>query len=258
LGRNFDICIEVPLFAADHAAGGEPIADAEVIDRIVRQINEPPAIGPASRSKFQRRLGRLANYSIFRVPGTNRFGAAAAQASTSDLARVTGDDGESEFDSVEDAIDRLMSGDWQIPDNGGPLAVLKSPIVDDLRMVLEVPDPVQHLIDDPDAILGAVFANGLLSGKAAGLEAKANTDLAPDEMAVCNAFGLNADLRSRFANVAVYCDQFSKLPSFEQTTGVFDIIDKIKSIIDKLPTLAEINSKIRETACDIAWSCDSD
>jgi hypothetical protein len=246
LGRNFDICIEVPLVAAEHLAGVERISDAEVIDRIVRQINEPPEVGPASKSKFQRRLGRLSNYSIFRVPGTNRFGAAAAQANTSDLARIMGDDGESEFDSVEDAIDRLMSGDWQIPENGGPLAVLKSPIVDELRTVLEVPDPVQNIIDDPDIILGRVFEIGSLSG---GQGSQSTPALFPGGLAVCNAFGFNDDLQTRFAGIGAFCDLFSVLPSFGQTTGIFDIVATINSII------AGLHDKIRDTACDIAWTC---
>jgi hypothetical protein len=64
--------------------------------------------------------------------------------------------------------------------------------------------------------------------------------------------------RSRFANVAVFCDRFHQLPAFEKATGIFTIIDTIRSIVDGLPTLAKITTKIRETACDFAWACDSD
>jgi len=219
LGRNFDICIEVPLEAAEQLAGLENITDAEVIERIVRQINEPLAAG-LEKSKFQRRLGRLANYAIFRVPGTNRFGAAAAQTNTSDLARIMGDDGESEFDSVEDAIDRLMSGDWQIPENGGPLAVLKSPMVDELRTVLEIPDPVQNIIDDPDIILGGVFKIGLLSGNS-GLLAT------PGVPAICSRFGFTKELLDRFEGIGAFCNLLSNLPSFDRTVNIYNIIDAL-------------------------------
>jgi len=105
LGRNLNICIDVPLLAADHIAGGETISDEEMIDRIVRNINTPAFDGPMSRSKFQRRLSRLANYAIARVPGTNRFEFSTQQAHMTGLARVMDDDGESEFDALENAIE---------------------------------------------------------------------------------------------------------------------------------------------------------
>ena len=240
LGRNFDICIEVPLAAAEHAAGINSIPDAEVIDRIVRQINEPPTDGRASRSKFQRRLGRLANYAIFRVPGTNRFGAAVAQENTGELARIMSDDGESEFDSVEQSLDQLMSGDWEIPENGGPLG--KSPVVDELRTVLEVPDPVQQLIDDPDIILGRIFEIGGLAGSASVNTASGRLT---GGSAVCNAFGFNEKLQEDFTSIKSFCGMFGSLPTFLQTTGIF-------SLVAGLPNLDEIKA----AACEIAgWNC---
>tara|TARA_R110000787_G_C13319598_1_gene436320 strand:- start:36 stop:725 length:690 start_codon:yes stop_codon:yes gene_type:complete len=60
LGRNLDICIEVPLNAFAAAVGLERNADAEIIDRIVRGINESVAL---EKSKFQQRLGRLTKFS---------------------------------------------------------------------------------------------------------------------------------------------------------------------------------------------------
>ena len=245
LGRNFDICIEVPLVAAEHAAGINSIPDAEVIDRIVRQINEPPTVGPASRSKFQRRLGRLANYAIFRVPGTNRFGAAVAQENTSELARIMSDDGESEFDSVEQTLDQLMSGDWEIPENGGPLGILKSPVVNELRTVLEVPDPVQQLIDDPDIILGRVFEIGGLADRPSVNTA---SGLLAGGPAVCNAFGFNKKLQEDFTGIKSFCAMFANLPTFLQTTGIF-------GLVAGLPSLDEIKA----AACEIAgWNCPAD
>jgi hypothetical protein len=249
LGRNFDICIEVPLEAADHLAAGERVSDAEIIDRVVRHINEPYLDTGPSKSKFQRRLGRLANYAIFRVPGTNRFELAHTGAAESGLAQIMDDDGESEFDVIEDAMERILSGDWQVPADGGPLAVLKSPAVDEIRTVLEVPEPVQAIIDDPDQILGAVFALGSGSLLAAAQPGSAIA-LAPG--AACDAFGLNTTLRNRFPAVDQFCGLFGQLPSFQKTIGVFGVIDTIKLVVDGLPTLAEI----KQASCDIAgWLC---
>lgn len=257
LGRNLNICIDVPLLAADHIAGGETISDEEMIDRIVRNINTPAFDGPMSRSKFQRRLSRLANYAIARVPGTNRFEFSTQQAHMTGLARVMDDDGESEFDALENAIDQLMSGDWKIPKDGGPLAILKSPMVDELRMVLEVPDPVQQVIDDPDMVLGLVFsaASGNSSPTAAGL---AGFQALPAPAAVCDAFGFNSEIRTRFPGVDQFCGLFSQLPSFDQVTGIFGIVDLIMARVNSLPMLSAIRTEIEDLGCEIAgWSCDS-
>lgn len=256
-GRNFDICIEVPLEAFNEAVGPEGISDEQVIDNIVRQINFQRNHNPddPGKSKFQRRLGRLANYAIFRVPGTTRRETPlSAQSQMSVLALDTGDDGESEFDTIDEAIENFMSGNWQMPSNGGPVAFLKSPMVDDFRKVLEVPAPVQQAIDDPDLIIGAVFDTGFMQGNATMSASDSST---PDTAAMCDAFGLNAELRSRFAGVAEYCSQFERLPTFDQTTGIFGIVDWIRARVQALPTLGAIRSEIRDLGCDIAgWTCD--
>jgi len=249
LGRNFDICIEVPLEAADHLAAGERVSDAEIIDRIVRYINVPYLDTGPSKSKFQRRLGRLANYAIFRVPGTNRFEITRSGNQSSELAQIMDDDGESEFDVVESAIDRIFSGEWQPPADGGPMAVLKSPAVNEIRTVLEVPDSVQSIIDDPDQVLGAVFALG--SGSVASSTSSGpGYALAPG--AICDTFGFGSDLRNRFAGVGQFCNLFGQLPSFQKTVGVFGVVDTIKLLVDSLPTISDI----KQASCDIAgWAC---
>lgn len=245
LGRNLDICIEVPLNAFAAAVGLERNADAEIIDRIVRGINDPVAL---EKSKFQRRLGRLANYAIARVPGTNRFGAAsspvgvAASAHTSDLAITMGDDGESEFDMVEDAIERLMSGNFEMPVEGGPFALLKSPMVTDLSAVLEIPNPVKDVLDDPDILIGRLFELGSPGTEVGALAGGG----------VCESFGLNGELQARFEGVGRFCGLLSGLPSFAQTTGIFGVVDTIRAAVSRLPSLAEIKA----AACDIAgWNC---
>lgn len=245
LGRNFNICIEVPLTAFAQTTGLERNSDAEIIDRIVHGINQSVNL---DKSKFQRRLGRLANYSIVRVPGTNRFGDGQAQtgivsqAHTSDLAMMMDDDGESEFDLVEDAIERLMTGNFQIPDEGGPLALLKSPIVGDLRSVLEIPSPVQQVLDDPDMILAKVFELGLPSTGANSLATGG----------FCGRFSINEELQTRFESIGNFCALFSQLPTFAQTTGIFNTVAIIRGIVNSLPSLGEIKA----AACDIAgWNC---
>ncbi len=246
LGRNFDICLEVPLEAATQLGPLELVADAEVIDEIVRAINEPQV---GAKSKFQRRLGRLADYAIFRVPGTNRFQIEATEGHQSELARVLGDDGEAEFDFVEDAIDRLMAGEFGSFGDGGPMEILKSPVVQDLAMVFELPSPVTEVLSDPDMVVGQIFE---LLGLGASAAYPGYFEAPLIGLEVCNRIGLNQGLRDRFPQVGAFCSFFDSLPAFGQTTGIFAVVATIKSIVDGLPTLDEITS----ASCSIAgWAC---
>lgn len=226
LGRNMDICIEVPLIASEVPGPVELISDAEVIDRVLRQINEPAFPGAFEKSKFQRRLGRLANYAIVRVPGTNRFQLATIASDQTALAAMMDDDGESEFDLVENAIDRLMSGEFELPTDGGPLALLKSPIVQDLAMVLEIPAPARTVLADPDRVIGRMFEFASLPG-GAGVQGQFVSGAA-----FCDRIGLNGELRARFPSVDNFCGLLSSLPSFGQTTGIFDLVARLPSLSD--------------------------
>jgi hypothetical protein len=249
LGRNFDICIELPLIASNQLGPLEDYSDVDLIDLAVRAINEPQV---GAKSKFQRRLGRLTDYTLIRIPGTNRFGLAMADSGQTRSSALLGDGGESEFDLVEDAIERLMNGDFEIPQNGGPLAILKSPIIQDLSSVLEVPSTVHDVLEDPDMIIGTIFEMGSLAGGIGGKTGVENFGL---DVSVCDSFGFNIELQERFPSVRAFCGVFSVLPAFGQTTGIFGVVGMINTLVSNLPTLTEINDRIRETACDIAWTC---
>jgi hypothetical protein len=247
LGRNFDLCIEVPLVAAEDPGPLEVHSDAELIDGIVRTINEP-RIG--DKSKFQRRLGRLTNYATLRVPGSQRPNSASAAADQTQLAVLLNDDGESEFDFADDAVQKLMDGDFQLPLEGGPLGILKSGLIQDLALALEIPEPARAVLSDPDIVIGQIFELGMLpvGGSALGV----TTSFGP---AVCDRFGFNDELRARFPAIETFCGLFSALPTFGQTTGIFGVVSAIRSIVGGLPTL----DQIKAAACEIAgWNCPED
>ena len=246
LGRNFDICLEVPLEAAEALGPLELYSDAYLIDAVVRAINEPQR---GAKSKFQRRLGRLANYAILRVPGTDRFGVFQLNSDKSELALLMDDDGESEFDLADDAIERLMAGDFGLAGDGGPMEVLKSTVVQDLSAVLELPAPVGQVLADPDMVIGRIFELGLLGGQAGSMPMSA---AGLSGTGICETFGLSAPLRDRFPQVDAFCGLFSGLPTFAQTTGIFAVVAIIRNIVAALPTLDDINS----ASCTIAgWGC---
>lgn len=244
LGRNFDICITVPLIAFNQTTVGEFASDEEIIDRIVRAINSPQLF---NKSKFQRRLGRIANYAIFRVPGANRFDAVTGDEHASELALALHDDGESEFDFVDSALDQVMAGEWGTPDDGGVLQMLKSASISDLSSVLEVPTPVRNLLANPDTALGGIFRGPGAANTAAFDGVSANAALG-----ICDAYGLNDQLRAQFPGIASFCNLFGVLPTLSQTTGIYALVQAIRNIVGAIPTLSEIIS----AACDIAgWNC---
>ncbi|MGE5170357.1 MAG: hypothetical protein ACM3JC_08290 [Rudaea sp.] len=139
LGRGFDICVQVPLTAAQ--------TDASILESIVKGMNPPSA-----DTKYQRRLHRVLNYANLRVPNpVATKSATVASPGVDDL----------DFDRADDAVERFMVGDFKLGD--GPLGILKDPIVADLRDSLELPALLQLLLQDPDGVLGMLpdvdFAN---------------------------------------------------------------------------------------------------
>ena len=239
VGRIFDICMEVPLEAFAETVGLETFSDKELLDRIVRNINSP-LLG-SNKSKFQRRLGRLANYAIFRVPGARRVGdsgnPATSRAYDTALAIEMDDDGESEFDVIDDAIERIMSGDFGIPQDGGPLALLESEAIQDLRSVIEIPKPAQDVLENPNAALAGLLDLG--SGLTAG-------GTAAGASSICDRLRLTP-LRVDSPGIDQLCGAIDGLPSFENATGVITTVGEVKDRVDSLPTLAQIRNKI----CDL-------
>lgn len=228
LGRNFDICVQIPLQAAN--------ADAGVIDRIVRGMN-PAALD----TKYQRRLTRLLNYADRRVPEpVPAAGAKSATIAAADL----------DLDVLDDAMERFQAGQFQKSD--GPFGLLKDPIIQDLRNGLDLPESVQVILDDPEVLfdqLPSLSANNPaqmcdttgLSGRIA--------NRSPAVAKLCNLLGGLPSfdvVSSAFDTVHRVNDLVENVPD-EVVLGVGEILkDKVD---DKLPA-----PKPGSTFCNIAGS----
>lgn len=196
LGRGLDICFEVPI-----QPSATDIAD---VDNIVRGINSQTS------DKFRNRLSRIIAFADRRAPNVTTSTGAFTRFDTSD---PEGD--EYEFERLDDAMERFMAGQFQLPTDG-PLGILKDPIIQDLRVSLGVPAPLQQLLDDPDAILGR------LPG--------------PIDVAnACQSFGISGPLRSRFAGLASHCDRFDRLSSLGDTIATYERIEQINNLLSDLP-----------------------
>jgi len=227
LGRNFDICVEIPLQAAT--------ADAGVIDRIVRGMN-PAALD----TKYQRRLTRLLNYADRRVPEPSpTAGAKSATIAAADL----------DLDVVDDAMERFQAGQFQVPD--GPLGLLKDPVIQDLRNGLELPESVQQVLDDPEILfehLPSISAsNPAQMCNTMGLSGRI-ANRSPAAANLCNLLGglpKYEVVRTAFDTVHRVNDLVENVPD-EVVIGVGEILDVAKP---KLPP-----PKPGSVFCNIAGS----
>lgn len=200
IGRNLNVCIDVPLGAAEE--------DQARLADLVRGMNAEPNIGMFDRTKFQRRLLRLIRYAERRTPAPDTASATGA------VSTQTRNEDPNELDRIDEAVDRFMSGDFR-PMPGEPFGILKDQIVRDLTASLDVPSPVQSFLDDPDAAFARLPALGSPVG--------------------CDTFGLDGSISQRFQNVATTCARLDDLPSFETTTTAFDTVHRIDGLLADLP-----------------------
>ena len=196
LGRNFDICVQIPLQAANANAGD--------IDRLVRGMN-PTTLD----TKFQRRLGRLLCYVKNRVLGPSPVPCLFAKSAT--IAATDLD-----LDVVDDAMERFQAGQFQVPD--GPLGLLKDPVIQDLRNGLELPESVQQVLDDPEILfehLPSISASN------------------PAQM--CSTTGLSGRIANRSPAVANLCNLLGGLPSYEVVRTAFDTVHRVNDLVENVP-----------------------
>jgi len=194
LGRNFDICVQIPLQATN--------AEEAVIDGIVKGMN-PSTLD----TKFQRRLSRLLTYANRRVPEPS----ATAGAKSATIAAADMD-----LDIVDDAMERLQAGQFQVPD--GPLGLFKDPVIQDLRNALDLPEPVQQVLDDPEILfehLPSISAN--------------------NPAQICDTTGLSGRIANRSPAVANLCNLLGGLPSYEVVSSAFDTVHRVNDLIENVP-----------------------
>lgn len=198
IGRGLDICIDVPLEAAD--------ADASRLADLVKGMNAPPRV--FDRTKFQRRLLRAIRFAERRTP---------PPAST---MTVAADFDGNEFDRLDNAVERFMAGEFGAGINE-PFDILKGPIVTDLRSSLDIPAPIENFLADPYEIFGQL---------------PRFSDVAEDPAVVCGRLGLDGPIISqRFPNIAANCERLSNLPSFDRTSTAFETVHRINDLITNLP-----------------------
>lgn len=194
LGRGFDICVEIPLQVA--------AADATILDSIVRGMN-PSTLD----TKYQRRLTRLLNYANRRVPEP-------VTSTSVKSAALAADD--FDLDVLDDAMERFNAGAFQQPD--GPLGLFKDPVIQDLRNTLELPEPVQIVLDDPDLLFESM-----------------PTASAANPAQLCDKLKLSGAIANRAPAITNLCSLLGSMPSFDVASRAFGTVHQINTLLADLP-----------------------
>jgi hypothetical protein len=198
LGRGLSICVQIPITELDVAMNAQ-------IHDLVRGVNDG--------GKYSRRTGRVLDYAAVRTPiATPTFvGSSGVQSKT--MFQDTDD----AFDVADNAMERLIDGDFLQAENG--LMLFKDPVFQDLIASLEVPLPALDTINDPDRILG-IF-------RTIGQSNIADT---------CQTMGITAASRARFPALANQCDRFGIYPNINRTLNAPNLVTNIQSNVSTLRT----------------------
>ena len=217
LGRGLDICIEVPIEPDGDVQGILGKTDKDRFDDIVKGMNSSPR-GLFQRTKFQRRLSRALRYADRRTlpPDEDRLLGVTTQA----------DDefDEEEFDRMDDAIERLMAGDFLQADNG-LLGIFKDPIINDLRFSLATPQPLQNVLDDLNSIFDILPESGLAPGQ------------------ICDTLGLIGPISERSKGVRSICSRLERAKSFDTINNAF-------GRVHNLPNRSQLGGTVKDIVCN--------
>jgi hypothetical protein len=201
LGKGFQICVQIPMQAAT--------TDAVGLKQLVQSLN-------TDGNKYQKRLSRLVSYASRRTaPSTAAKASLAGAATEDDLA------------ALDTAVDNFMAGQFDPTSfQQGPLGLFKDPSIQAARNLLDLPEPVQKVLDDPDGIFGALPAAFVDN---------------PGQM--CNTLGLSGSIAGRSPAIATTCNALNSLPSFATVTSAFGKIDAINALIPVIPDQVALRVK---------------
>ena len=222
LGRNFDICIDMPLELTDE--------DQQTLRRLARQINRDTEDNDPG--KFQKRAGRLLDYADVRIPGSSP---------RTDSNPQEGRRSRGEFDRADAAIDALM--DHGLGETTEGLGVFRDSNIQMLLASMDLPAEVSNFMNDPEQMFDRLpdFTGGV-------------------DSVTCDDLGVSPGMRDRSPRLDSVCAFFDDLPSFDTVTGAFErieglpdeLLDGIAALMEPLLDLGEpAKDEIKDTGfCD--------
>lgn len=209
-GKNFDICIDLPLELG--------IEDTALVAELASDINDRAEDYP-NRGKFQRRVARLIEYAQWRIPGLQTPPQQPFD-STQAYALSTSEGDENEFDSIDNAIDRLMASG--LSQDGTAFSAFRNP---DVRQISDafgqLPVDIVSMVEDPEQLLDALSHAVLQSGI--------------DDME-CETFGMDSGIRGRKPGIDQICNRLEELPDYSEVEEILsgEVIGQLFEALDTL------------------------
>jgi hypothetical protein len=91
-------------------------------------------------------------------------------------------------------------------------------VIHDLRNTLELPEPVQMVLDDPDFLFESM-----------------PTANAANPAQLCDKLNLSGAIANRAPAIRNLCNLMGSMPSFDVASGAFGTVHEIKTLLADLP-----------------------
>jgi hypothetical protein len=209
-GRNFDICVDIPIALSP--------GDQTRLQEVAATMNDADNLGETfqTKGKFQRRAARAINYACRKVGGLlqcpilpNVFAASAhANAQT---------DADQELERSDTASENLLEGGFGAVQEG--LQAFQEGNVSELLASLELPSDVRSAMGDPERIFEGLpdLSRGVPN---------------------CASLQITPEMRARRPLLNSLCAELSSLPNDGVVKGAFEKIDQLSDEV--VDAIAEI------------------
>jgi hypothetical protein len=230
-GRNFDICVELPVELSP--------GDQAQLQAVSATMNDAANLGETfqTKGKFQKRAARAINYACRKVGGLLECPILPnLPLATFSQANVEAD-AEQELDRADTASENLLEGGFGAVEEG--LQAFNEGNVSELLASLELPADVRSVMSDPERIFEG------LPDLSAGV---------PN----CESLRITAGMRARRPVLDRLCAELSGLPDDRVVKGAFDkihelsdeVVDAIAEIVRPLLSNAgEVSQNTRARFC---------
>ncbi len=209
-GRNFDICVELPVALS--------LGDQARLLAVAETMNDAANLGETfqTKGKFQRRAARAINYACRKVGGLLQCPILPNALAVSSEVNAE-DAADQEFDRADTASENLLEGGLGAVEEG--LQAFREGNVSELLASLELPSDVRSALGDPERIFEGLpdLSGGLPS---------------------CDSLQITAGMRARRPVLNRLCAELSGLPNDAVVKGAFNKIDQLSDEV--LDAIAEL------------------
>ncbi len=210
-GRNFDICVDLPIALSP--------GDQGRLQGVWDSMNDQANLGETFQTKgrFQRRAARAINYACRKVDGLLQCPILPNLPLAASGLASAADDSEQEMERADTASENLLEGGLGAVEEG--LQAFREGNVSELLASLDLPSDVRSVLQDPERIFEG------LPDVSAGLPS-------------CDSVQITPEMRARRPVLNRLCAELSGLPNDAVVKGAFEKIDQLSDEV--LDAIAEL------------------